>query len=223
MKKYTITKLPSDLAPKVEKYGNIFYSPLSNIEIESFQTGETIISSNNSIDKFRFMIEGRAKITLIHEDGKQSIVHFLKAEEYLGELTFLDIENNHKEVTAISDSIFISIDMKWAKVNLSNNSRFLFSLNQFIGRKMLARTNFNSKNQNYELRNRLAAYILFSQNNNIYREKHTETAEYLGVSYRHLLHTFKEFTDKGILIKNGKYYQIDTESLKLLSLDIQII
>ncbi|WP_426711161.1 cyclic nucleotide-binding domain-containing protein [Cetobacterium sp. SF1] len=223
MKKYSISELPFNLIPKVEKYFNIFYSPLSDMEIECFQAGETIISSNSSITKFRFMIEGKAKIILIHEDGKQSIVHFLKSEEYLGELTFLDIEKDHKEVIAIADSIFISIDMDVAKINLSNNSKFLFSLNQFIGKKMIARTNFNSKNQNYDLRNRLAAYILFAQDNNIYRKKHTETAEYLGVSYRHLLHTFKEFIDKKIVIKEGKNYLIDIEALKLLSLDIQIV
>jgi CRP/FNR family transcriptional regulator, putaive post-exponential-phase nitrogen-starvation regulator len=87
---------------------------------------------------------------------------------------------------------------------------------------MLARTYFNSKNQNYELKNRLAAYILMSQNNGIYSEKHTETAEYLSVSYRHLLYTFKEFINDDVVVKIKKGYRVDLEALGVLSKDIEL-
>jgi len=222
MKKYSIKDTPHELAFNIDKYNKVFGSLASNMEVEVFDPRENIISFNKPIDKLRFMIRGRAKITFIHEDGKQSIVHFAKLGEYLGELTFLEIEEEHKNVTAISESIFISIDMNLAKKILINDNEFLFVLSQFIGKKMLARTYFNSKNQNYELKNRLAAYILMSQNNGIYSEKHTETAEYLSVSYRHLLYTFKEFVDDGIVIKIKKGYRVDLVALGVLSKDIHL-
>lgn len=222
MKKYSIKDIPHELASSIKNYSKVFGSLASNMEVEVFEPKEDIISFSKPIDKLRFMIRGRAKITFIHEDGKQSIVHFAKVGEYLGELTFLEIEKEHKNVTAISKSVFISIDMSLAKEILINDNEFLFGLSQFIGKKMLTRTYFNSKNQNYELKNRLAAYILMSQNNGIYLEKHTETAEYLSVSYRHLLYTFKEFINSGVIVKIKKGYRVDLEALGVLSKDIEL-
>ena len=222
MKKYSVKDIPKELKFNIDTYNKVFGSLASNIEIEVFDPKEDIISFNKPIDKLRFMIQGRATITIIHEDGKQSIVHFVNSGEYLGELTFLEIEKEHKNVTAISKSVFISIDMSLAKEKLINDSEFLFGLSQFIGEKMLGRTYFNSKNQNYKLKNRLAGYILMSQNNGIYSEKHTETAEYLRVSYRHLLYTFKELIDDGVVVKVKKGYRIDIEKLGELSKDIKL-
>jgi len=222
MKMYSIKNTPRELAASINKYNKVFGSLVSNMEVEVFEPGENIISFNKPIDRLRFMVQGRAKITFIHEDGKQSIVHFVKAGEYLGELTFLEIEKEHKNVTAISDSVFISIDMNLAKKILINDKKFLFGLSQFIGNKMLARTYFNSKNQNYELKNRLAAYILMSQNNGIYSEKHTETAEYLSISYRHLLYTFKGFITDGVVVKIKKGYRVDLTALGVLAKDIEL-
>lgn len=222
MKKYAIADVPNELASILDEYKMVFGSLTPYIELEVFQTRELIISFNKPIDKLRFMIQGRAKISFVHEDGKQSIVHFAQKGEYLGELTFLEIEKEHKNVAAISECVFIAVNMSSAKKILTNDAKFLYDLNQFIGKKMLKRTYFNSKNQNYELKNRLAAYIILSQNKCIYIEKHTETAEYLGVSYRHLLYTFKEFIDGGMLIKQKKGYKVDMESLENLSKDIEM-
>lgn len=222
MEKKFINNLSEELQMKIEPYMNVFGSLAQEMIVEFFDAKETIISFSEPIKKLRFMIEGRAKITFIHADGKQSITHFVKKGEYLGELKFLEIEKEHKNVNAISKCIFLSVDMELAKSTLKEESKFLFKLNQLIGKKMLDRTYFYSKNQNYELRNRLAAYILLAQNEGRYNEKHTETAEYLGVSYRHLLHTFKEFLDEGLLIKLKKGYELDLEALQELSLDINL-
>jgi len=56
----------------------------------------------------------------------------------------------------------------------------------------------------------------------VYSEKHTETAEYLSVSYRHLLYTFKTFIDEGLLIKIKKGFEINEEPLATLAKDITI-
>ena len=53
--------------------------------------------------------------------------------------------------------------------------------------------------------------------NDIYSEKHTETAEYLGVSYRHLLYTFSLFRDEGLIFKEKKGFKINREGLMELA------
>lgn len=222
MRKHQLLDAPKDLQILVAPYSHVFGSLSSSMTIESYDAKEQIIFYSKVINRLRFLVDGKAKITLVHENGNQSIVHFLHPGEFLGELTFLDIEKEHKNVEAISACTFITIDMQEAKILLKEDAKFLYTLSQYIGDKMLRRTHFNAKNQNYELRNRLAAYILTSSYQGIYTQKHTETADYLAVSYRHLLHTFKAFLDEGILTKHKRSYKIDEEALKELAKDIMI-
>ncbi len=220
MKKYKLSYLENDL---LENFNDLQYGALSSeAYIEVFEAGESIIRFDKEIDALRYLLKGKAKITLIHETGKRSIVHFVKPEEYIGELTFIDIEPQHKDVTAICECICVSVPMYRAKEVLVSDAAFLMDLNRYVGSKLLKRTYFSSKNQNYELKHRLAAYILLCQNDGFYKEKHTETAEFLGVSYRHLLHTFKNLVDNQCLVKSGRGYKLDIEKLRTYSIDIEI-
>ena len=49
---------------------------------------------------------------------------------------------------------------------------------------------------------------LLSQEGDLYHEKHTQAAEYLGVSYRHLLYVLAQFIHDGLLTKSKKGYLI---------------
>lgn len=221
MKSYKLADAPDQIGNRITPYNDVFGSLSSSIMVEVYDPKEQVISFDQPITRLRLMLEGKAKITLIHENGNQSIVHFVSPGEFVGELTFLEIEKEHKTIYTISECIFISIDMSDAKKTLKDDSDFLYRLSQFIGSKMLQRTNFNSKNQNYELRNRFAAYILATQHNGIYTEKHTETAEYLAVSYRHLLFTLKAFTEEGLMTKRKKGFVINEHGLSVLAKDIR--
>ena len=60
----------------------------------------------------------------------------------------------------------------------------------------------------FPLENRLAGFILQTADNDLYKEKHITVCDFLGVSYRHLLHVFSQFCDKKFLQKEGHSYQI---------------
>ncbi|MFA0815725.1 MAG: transcriptional regulator YeiL [Anaerofustis sp.] len=191
-------------------------------ETVRFLSGETIISSQHSVDYLYLMRQGKAKICLTHENGKLSIIEFIGSGEYLGELTFLGIETQPKDVIALTECICLRVPMTYAMKQFSSDADFLFALSQYLGKKLMRRSWFQSKMQSYELKNRLAAHILLLETDGIYREKHTETAEYLGVSYRHLLYTFKEFLDDGFLVKAKQGYLVNREKLEPLSADILV-
>ena len=82
MKKNSMENINKSLKLNIDKYGNIFGSLTSNMEVEIFNPGEKIIFYNAPLEKLRFMIQRRAKILFVHEDGKQSIIHFVKKGEY---------------------------------------------------------------------------------------------------------------------------------------------
>ena len=66
----------------------------------------------------------------------------------------------------------------------------------------------STRNQAFPLVNRLAAFILLTQHDNVYKEKHTQVAEYLGVTYRHLLYVFAQFSAEGVISKQKAGYLI---------------
>ena len=87
---------------------------------------------------------------------------------------------------------------------------------------MLNRTERFGQGLNYPLLNRLAAFILYTENEGLYHEKHTEVAEYLSSSYRHLLHTFEQLREKNIVIKEKRGYRIiDRTELERLAGEIK--
>ncbi|WP_438465988.1 hypothetical protein [Streptococcus pluranimalium] len=113
------------------------------------------------------------------------------------------------EVLAIAKKIVTS--------KLLNYPYFLKELSQFIGKKLLERTNHLIKNQGYHLKYRLATLIIYLSHHQIYCEKHTTIVDYLGVSYRHLLQIFKEFQEEGYLEKIGhQTYIINDNKLNIL-------
>ena len=73
------------------------------------------------------------------------------------------------------------------------------ALMQIYWRKDNYCTENYAKNYSYPFENRLAAFILLTEQNNCYIEKHTEAAEYLNVSYRHLLYVLNQFCQQNYL------------------------
>lgn len=221
MKKFYLNELDSNYKEKVNKYKSLFEKFLPIMHLEVYEADESIISSNHELKTLHFLISGTAKITLIHENGKRSIVHFVESEEFIGELTLIGIEKEHKDVIALTKCVCLSVSISKHKEELLKDADFLLMLSQYIGSKMLKRTWFSTKLQNYEFRNILAAYILMTECDGLYKEKHTETSEFLGVSYRHLLHTLKEFREQGLVTKYKNAYTINVEELEVLAKDIR--
>ncbi len=54
----------------------------------------------------------------------------------------------------------------------------------------------------------MANFILLTSCNKMYRERHTEVADFLGVTYRHLLYVLANFVKRGYLKKTEQGYYI---------------
>lgn len=183
--------------------------PLEDIaQIKAFKKGEDIISFDQDSEMLYVLIEGTAKIYFIHEDGKQSIVHFVKPGELIGELGLFGVEEQTKSVVAQSDCLCVAISLPEYKGALLNDVTFLQETNKYLVEKLLNRTERFSEGMNYPLINRLAAFILYTEHEGIYHEKHTEVSEYLNTSYRHLLHTFEQLQELGYIQKEKPVYRI---------------
>ncbi|MCT0015542.1 cyclic nucleotide-binding protein [Lactococcus lactis subsp. lactis] len=187
--------------------------------IVNFKHNETIIHENETLKNIYYIIDGKAKITDIQYNGKSILLQFLKSNDWIGELTILGVEEITKNVTSIGNVTCLMIPSDIVKRYLLNDLNFFKELSVFLSKKLLDRSSHFSKNQSYELKYRLATFLLESSNNDIYQESHIMVAEYLGVSYRHLLQIFSDFKSQGLLTKIEKNnYKINRQKLMEISI-----
>ncbi len=217
MKKYSLSHAPQGLADLVQSDLDLFTPVKSHLEIHTFDNRDKIISAGGPISYLYLLVKGKAKISMLHEDGSSSIVHFVHPKELIGELTLVGVEDHPKDVISIGQTTCLAVPMTSAKFHLLSENKFLLEMTRYIGSKLLDRTWFNAKQQHYELKHRLADYILKCECDGLFSEKHTETAQYLAVSYRHLLHTIQWFKSEGILHKTSGGYTFDKNALEALA------
>ena len=217
MKTFSVSEALSSLDFDLSDSMHLFDSIADYVQVNVFENKDYIIHADRPVPRLFLLVEGKAKISVTHEDGGSSIVYFVRPNELIGELSLIGIEDRPKDVNSIGTSLCLSVPMDVAKSILLNDSDFMLKMSQYIGTKLIERTWFNAKQQHYELKHRLAAYILLCECDGFYNEKHTQTAEYLAVSYRHLLHTLSQMKDEGILKKEKKGFSFDREALEDLA------
>lgn len=182
--------------------------------IVKFETEESILTEGRKSPYLYYLLEGRAKLFLSHENGRVSLINFLDAPCFIGEMELIGAQEVPSGVTAVTPCLCYAIHLQDCKNEILSDIKFLRELCLFLGQKALDNTRNYSKNQSYPLEVRLADFILKTANQNIYRERHTEAAEFLGVTYRHFLYVLADFKDRGILDKTEQGYLIqDREKL----------
>lgn len=185
--------------------------------VKDFQPEEFIIREGERPSYLYYLVDGRAKLFLSHENGKISLINFLEGPCFIGEMELLDETRLPQGVKAISLCRCYQIDISECGEALLQDTKFLRYLCSFLSEKATQNTNNYMRNQSYPLKNRFAEFILKMSMNGYYREPHTEVAEFLGVTYRHLLYVLAGFVQEGILQKtNQGYYITDEEKLKSL-------
>lgn len=190
---------------QIHQFHTLFsFNVLPYVELHSFQKKEMICNEGIDLPYLYYLISGKAKIYMSHKNGKVSLINFIQAPSFIGELGLIGVESVTKAVEVIEDCICLALPLKDCQHLLLQDATFLQKLCKFIGEKTITRTENYAKNYSYPFENRLAAFILLTEQNNCYTEKHTEASEYLNVSYRHLLYVLNQFCQQNYLKKRRK-------------------
>ena len=183
-----------------------------------FEAGDIILSEGEANDALFFLEKGRVKVSATQPNGKVLIVSFIDAPAFLGELEFLGARELTNGVTAVLPCACWRIDGTRCRERILNDATFLRKLCVMQGRRFVQNAEKSAQSQSYPLKARLAQFILQTAPDGVYREKHTEAAAYLGVTYRHYLYVLADMVDRGILEKTPQGYHIrDREDLRSLS------
>ncbi len=177
-----------------------------------FEGGEEILCEGERPDFLYYLTEGRAKHYISREDGQVSLLTFLYAPCFIGEMELLGARRTADGVTALTPCRGYAIRAHDCREKLLSDAKFLRELCMSLSDRAVRNTEIYSRNQSCPLRARLADFILAASPNGIYRERHTEVSEFLGVSYRHLLYVLADFVKRGMLEKQPSGYYIRDEA-----------
>lgn len=181
-------------------------------EVKEFKSDEFIMLEGERSEYLYYLTEGRAKLFLSQENGRISLINFIEAPCFIGEMELLDEKRLPQGVRAISLCRCYRIRMSECREELLQDTKFLQYLCRFLSEKATQNTNNYMRNQAYPLKVRFAEFILKMSVNGYYREPHTEVAEFLGVTYRHLLYVLAQLVEDGLLEKTKRGYRIVDES-----------
>lgn len=181
-----------------------------------YQRNETIIRQSSKLDYLFILLSGKARIIQQEPNGKNLILQFLEPGDFIGELTVVKAEDAPKDVIAIGFVRCLAIPLRVVENSLMKEAEFPKFIAKYIGEKLLLRMTHFSQAQTFELKYRLAVLLLEVTVNDQYHENNTQIADYLGVSYRHLSHTFKYLRENGYIEKKKAGYRIYPEKLQAL-------
>jgi len=188
---------------------HLFSFPIEEfIEVHEYKRGEWIIREGSRPDFLFYVIEGKSKIYVTHQNGKVSLLNFIHENDYIGEMELLHEVYYTKGIQTSSKTICFAIPFQHCRSQMMEDATFLRELSKFLSSKATKMAAKSSQSFAFPLENRLADFILQTADEELYKEKHVTVCDFLGVSYRHLLHVLSQFCEKGYLQKDGRHYRI---------------
>ena len=168
------------------------------------------------------MFKGRNKVRTQLSNGKATIIDFQTPPCFIGEMELFGVLDEPFEVRAMSDSLLFGVLKYDCAPLMLSDSKFLRYMCTYIGKNEIRKITALANQRGYTLSHRLADFMLQASLDDNFTESATNTAEYLGVSYRHLQDVLTAFVNKGYIEKTVNGYRIKNEDkLAYLASEIQ--
>lgn len=178
------------------------------LKLFHFESDDYITKECNNPEYLYYLVSGKAKLFLTSPNGKTTLIDFFDSPCFIGEMELLGVFHQVRSVQALVPCVCFALPLNECKKLLLNDTHFLHKLCTYLGTKNVRNVISLAENKTYPFANRLASFILIAAPSGLYKEMHTNAADYLGVSYRHLLYVLAEFVEKGYLLKIKSGYQI---------------
>lgn len=209
---------------------NIFINDMKkHMKLLKFNKHEYLSREGEDLEFLLFFIHGKSKVFKTLPNGRNLLLAFYSPFRVIGDVEIVKKQVATGTIQALSTCYCLAIPMETARLELTEDKKFLKFTCESLAEKLSAVSMNSSINLLYPLENRLASYI----NESLIYDKKEEClyidfdenlmniAELLGSSYRHLLRTFNSLCKKGVLKKEeGRYKVINKELLTELAGDL---
>ncbi|WHY89303.1 cyclic nucleotide-binding domain-containing protein [Neobacillus cucumis] len=200
---------------------------LPYLSLFHFDQGENICSQGDTAQYLYVLVKGKLKIFTNSVEGKTLILSFKTPLEVIGDIEY--VQNIHfiNTVEAVSPVTLIGVHHHWLKKYASDYSPFLQFLLKIITEKFHLKSNSMSLSLMYPVEVRLASYLLSvsydetnsPMNKQLSSVNLTDTANFIGTSYRHLNRVIQKFCEEGLVERNkGSITVKDREGLRKLAI-----
>ncbi|WP_026573005.1 Crp/Fnr family transcriptional regulator [Bacillus sp. UNC438CL73TsuS30] len=200
---------------------------LPYLSLFHFEQGENICSQGDAAEFLYVLVKGKLKIYTNSVEGKTLILSFKTPLEVIGDIEY--VQNIHfiNTVEAVSPVTLIGVQHHWLKKYASDYSPFLQFLLKIITEKFHLKSNSMSLSLMYPVEVRLASYLLsvsYDETNSPVNKQLssvnlTDTANFIGTSYRHLNRVIQKFCEEGLVERNkGSIMVKDRDGLQKLAI-----
>ncbi|MCI8380507.1 MAG: cyclic nucleotide-binding domain-containing protein [Lachnospiraceae bacterium] len=204
----------------LEKYGSwLPYDP----DFCIFSPEETILEPGYIVEYLYIVLSGDAYVCAPGDDGNELLHIFCREGDIFGNAEFFMEDHCFSLVKSLNECVCMRIHTKACRKQILADCRLLSILGYSLAHMLSSTARNNACNKFMPLDNRLASRILNVEKGGIYDKNLSYEAEYLGVSYRHLLRCLKYFVDENIISRQSKgIYRIENrEALVTLKKNVE--
>jgi CRP-like cAMP-binding protein len=160
--------------------------------------GRDIVRQGEELTSLYVFLKGRAKVVRLMENGRTMLHAFYRSVSLLGDLELCRGDLTARtSVRAVTDAWLIGFPLEGRREAMLHDARLLRQMCGELALKLEQASESAAQNLLYPLSDRLIAYMHEAQSGGVFAESLTGTAELLGVSYRHLLRTLRDFEREG--------------------------
>lgn len=173
-----------------------------------FDKGEYLCREGEELAYIMYVVKGRLKISVTSATGRTLLIRFTQDWGIIGSLEVLSDRVATASNLAITPAEAIAVPLAPNLAYLRQSQPFLLYLATTMSVLFVESSKNNAINMLHPLKPRLCSYIVLTQENGLFTEKLTDTAELLGISYRHLLRALEGLCKEGLLQKQPRGYRV---------------
>lgn len=197
------------------------------IQFKIYKSNEYILKTGDEIDGLYFLLEGQYYVTSIEITGRELLLRYCKKPAILGDIEIIEGCVIQSNCIAAEDCKFLFIPIHTYKEYLQYDGQFAQILLKELAYKLKTCTISSRVNALSSVATRLAAYyctVASVHSNSDYIKTKTldEVASLIGTTKRHVNRILKQWSEEGILVRNGDTIEIvNWEKMKQYSNDVR--
>lgn len=198
------------------------YSILKRWEVEYYPKGNIVCYQNMVYEYFYIIIEGKANINIMAENGRKYTQSIYEKGDYFGELEIFDLKPYICSVEAITDLKVIKLHREYFLQWIERDRYFSLYLMKTLCDNFYELSKKAGVDTLYSLKYRICSYLINSIDSGIKREEGIEIninkeqlSHQLVVTQRSINRILKELKEKSLIeVGNDFILMIDLEGLK---------
>lgn len=185
----------------------------TNLSILEFDKGDIVCRENQLIGSLLICVSGHGRSYVNERNGKSLILNIFKRGYVIGDYELIMDFATLTTVIADTSMACIAIPLGVYRQYLLSNNAFMRKIAEILANKLYASLHHSAASRLMPLEYRLCVHLLKVNHHGKFNSRLTDTADMLGVSYRHLLRTISSLVSMGMMSKTSEGYTVDTVRL----------